>query len=29
MLQIKRISKEYVTGDLIQSALDGVSLSSR
>lgn len=29
MLQIKRISKEYVTGDLVQSALDGVSLNLR
>lgn len=29
MLQINRISKEYVTGDLIQSALDGVSLNLR
>ena len=29
MLQLKRISKEYVTGDLIQSALDGVSLNLR
>ena len=29
MLQIRRVSKEYVTGDLIQSALDGVSLNLR
>ncbi|MGM9603415.1 MAG: ATP-binding cassette domain-containing protein [Faecousia sp.] len=29
MLQINRISKEYVTGDFIQSALDGVSLNLR
>lgn len=29
MLQIRRISKEYVTGDLVQSALDGVSLNLR
>lgn len=29
MLQIKRVSKEYVTGDLVQSALDGVSLNLR
>ncbi|NLY45767.1 MAG: ABC transporter ATP-binding protein/permease [Tissierella sp.] len=29
MLQIKNISKEYITGDLIQSALDDVSLNLR
>lgn len=29
MLQVKNIKKEYVTGDLIQTALDDVSLSFR
>lgn len=29
MLQIKQISKEYITGDLHQTALDGVSLNLR
>ena len=29
MLQIKNISKKYVTGDLEQMALDGVSLNLR
>lgn len=29
MLQIKDISKKYKTGDLIQTALDGVSLNFR
>lgn len=29
MLQIKNISKEYKTGDLVQTALDGVSLNFR
>ncbi len=29
MLQIKKISKKYQTGDLIQTALDGVSLNLR
>ena len=29
MLQIKNISKEYKTGDLVQRALDGVSLNFR
>ena len=29
MLQIKNIRKEYVTGDLHQTALDGVSLNLR
>ncbi len=29
MLQIKNISKKYVTGDLVQKALDGVSLNLR
>ena len=29
MLQIKNISKEYITGDLVQSALDKVSLNLR
>ena len=29
MLQIKNISKEYKTGELIQRALDGVSLNFR
>ncbi len=29
MLQIKNVSKKYVTGDLIQSALDNVSLNLR
>lgn len=29
MLQIKKIKKEYKTGDLIQKALDGVSLNLR
>ncbi len=29
MLQIKDIRKKYVTGDLVQTALDGVSLSFR
>ena len=29
MLQIKEIRKKYVTGDLIQTALDGVSLTLR
>ena len=27
MLQIKDIRKQYITGDLVQTALDGVSLS--
>lgn len=29
MLQIKEIRKQYVTGDLVQTALDGVSLNLR
>ncbi len=29
MLQIQKISKEYKTGDLVQTALDGVSLNLR
>ena len=29
MLQIKDIRKQYVTGDLVQTALDGVSLNLR
>ena len=29
MLQVKNISKEYITGDLVQSALDDVSLNLR
>ena len=29
MLQIKKISKEYVTGELVQTALDNVSLNFR
>ena len=29
MLQIKDIRKKYVTGDLVQTALDGVSLNLR
>lgn len=29
MLQVKNISKEYITGDLVQSALDNVSLNLR
>lgn len=29
MLQIKNIHKQYKTGDLIQKALDGVSLNLR
>ena len=29
MLQIKNISKQYKTGDLVQIALDDVSLSFR
>lgn len=29
MLQIKNVSKRYVTGELVQSALDGVSLNLR
>ena len=29
MLQIKNIRKEYKTGDLVQKALDGVSLNLR
>ena len=29
MLQVKNIKKEYVTGDLVQTALDDVSLNFR
>ena len=29
MLQIKEIKKQYITGDLVQTALDGVSLTLR
>ena len=29
MLQIQKISKKYQTGDLTQTALDGVSLNLR
>ncbi|MDO4617673.1 MAG: ABC transporter ATP-binding protein/permease [Lachnospiraceae bacterium] len=29
MLQIKNIKKQYITGDLVQTALDGVSLNLR
>ena len=29
MLQIKDIRKQYVTGELVQTALDGVSLTLR
>ena len=29
MLQLKNISKQYKTGELIQKALDGVSISLR
>ena len=29
MLQIKNISKRYVTGEFVQKALDGVSLNLR
>ena len=29
MLQIKNISKKYKTGDLVQTALDDVSLNFR
>ena len=29
MLQIKNISKKYITGDLVQTALNGVSLNLR
>ena len=29
MLQIKNICKQYVTGDLVQEALDDVSLNLR
>ena len=29
MLQVKKIYKQYKTGDLIQKALDGVSLNLR
>lgn len=29
MLQIKKIKKKYITGDLVQTALDGVSLTFR
>ena len=29
MLQIKEIKKQYITGDLVQTALDGVSLNLR
>ena len=29
MLQLKQIRKEYKTGDLIQTALDGVTLNLR
>ena len=29
MLQLKKISKQYKTGDLVQAALDGVSLNLR
>ena len=29
MLQIKNINKKYVTGDLVQNALNGVSLNLR
>ena len=29
MLQIKDIRKQYITGDLVQTALDGVSLTLR
>ena len=29
MLQLKKICKQYKTGDLVQAALDGVSLNLR
>ena len=29
MLQIKDIKKQYITGELVQTALDGVSLTLR
>ena len=29
MLQIKDIRKQYITGELVQTALDGVSLNLR